>query len=164
MKTKYIILTLIFGILAITNCVDAQKNNETMKITKIKYRFGDSSVPPPYHRSYSVVLTKDSLHIVVDSYGDIISDTIFTIDSLQFDTIVANIDKFKINKCKLQKNEGCTGGTSKSLYLYENDKEILSGYKYYCGGEIYGDMCGDLKLFATEIKKLIPDLKALLKK
>lgn len=159
---KYIFFALIFT-LNIFNA-EAQKQNDKMKITKINYRFGDSSVPPQYHRSYTVVLTKDTLHIKVDSYGSIISDTTYSIKQEQFDSIVSGIEKYNIKECKAVENTGCSGGTTKSLLYYSGDEKVFSGYNYFCGGEVFGTMSGEINLFASEIKKLIPNLTSLLKK
>ena len=40
--------------------------------SKIVYHFKDRSVPPEYHRSYTIEVTKDSSSCIVDSYGNII--------------------------------------------------------------------------------------------
>ena len=47
-------------------------NNSYRSIKKITYHFQDASVPPEYHRSYTVIVDKDRLTITVDSYGDIL--------------------------------------------------------------------------------------------
>ena len=55
---------------------DALGNNEgqakmtNTAIKEIIYRFGDASVPPDYHRSYTITVTAGGVRIVVDSYGD----------------------------------------------------------------------------------------------
>ena len=35
----------------------------------VSYTFRDSSVPPPYHRSYVITFNRDRARIVVDRYG-----------------------------------------------------------------------------------------------
>ena len=40
----------------------------------VTYAFTDSSVPPQYHRSVTLTVTRDEAHIVVDSYGDVLAD------------------------------------------------------------------------------------------
>ncbi len=133
-----------------------------MEITKIIYHFGDASVPPPYHRSYTVELNKDSLNIVVNSYGDILAKASYQLDSLQFDSIVANIDKYKIKNQKNKQNRGCTGGTSESISYFNGDEKIFYGYVYHCGGTDFGDLEGEVRSFAQEIRLLVPKLDSLL--
>ena len=40
----------------------------------VTYAFTDSSVPPQYHRSVTLTVTRDEAHIVIDSYGDVLAD------------------------------------------------------------------------------------------
>jgi hypothetical protein len=37
-------------------------------------RFNDSSVPPEYHRRYTLTADAESAQLVVDSYGDVLHD------------------------------------------------------------------------------------------
>ncbi len=159
--------TLILGLLIIflsTNFgnVNNQINNE-VEITKIKYHFGDASVAPKYHRSYTIVAERDSINVKVLCYGDVLAEKNVKLDSLQFDTLVANIKKFNIKNKKIQnENRGCTGGTSESISYFNEAEELFSGYVYHCGGENYGDMKGETKDFGGELRKLIPDFALLL--
>lgn len=40
----------------------------------VTYEFRDSSVPPPFHRSFVLVFDRSQARIVVDSYGDILAE------------------------------------------------------------------------------------------
>ncbi len=162
MKTVFIFKILIIYLLVNFGTLINQQNNE-MEITKIIYHFGGTSVAPIYHRSYTVELYSDSLSIVVDSYGTILSEKTYQLDSLQFDSIVANIDSFKIENQEKIKNRGCTGGTSESISYFSGDEKLFSGSVYHCGGTDFGDMKGDVREFAKEIKVLIPELDSLLR-
>lgn len=137
-------------------------SNKKEELTTIIYSFGDSSVPPEYHRSYDITLTRDSVRITVDSYGDILADTTYAIAEGSFDAIAENISRFKIKTCTKKENEGCTGGTSESIKLFEKDICVLSGTVYHCGGDNYGTLCGETKEFGKEIRALIPDFSRLI--
>ncbi len=133
-------------------------------ITKIVYSFGDSSVPPMYHRSYVITATPESISIVVDSYGTILADTSYTFDSERFVALTSKIKEFKIENGKdAEDSKGCTGGTTKSVQVFKGEEEIINGTNYYCGGEIFGNLKGDADSFADEIKTFIPDLDKLRK-
>lgn len=162
MKTVFIFKVLIIYLLANFGTLINQTNNE-MEITKIIYHFGAASVAPKYHRSYTVEIDKDSLNIVVDSYGNILAEKSYQLDSLQFDSIVANIDKYQIENQKNINNKDCTGGTSESISCFSDDEKIFYGYVYHCGGKDFGDMKGDVREFAREVKVLIPDLDSLVR-
>lgn len=137
-------------------------NNEE-KITEIVYYYRDATVPPQYHRSYTINCNKDSIDIIVNSYGKILARKIYQIDSLKFDSIITCIEKYEISNCKLDQNTRCTGGTSETIKLYDEYREIFSGSIYHCGGQDFGDLCGDTKSFAFELKKYITDIDSLLR-
>ena len=66
---------------------DGKDNMINAKIQEITYHFGDASVPPKYHRSYTVTVTTDKVRIVVDSYGKILADKGYEITNKQFNDI-----------------------------------------------------------------------------
>jgi len=71
-KQNYFSLYVFVFLIIFTSCnISKEMKPET---TKIIYSYGDSSVPPQYHRSYTITVTNEKLHIVVDSYGDILHE------------------------------------------------------------------------------------------
>lgn len=139
------------------------KKNSGDNITKIVYSFGDSSVPPQYHRSYVITATPENIHIVVDSYGNILADTTYEMNTENFKLLTDKLSETGLkNKKKTTENKGCTGGTTKSVVIFKGEKTIINGTSYICGGEAYGDLEGDIDSFSNEINKFIPDIKKLL--
>ncbi len=132
-------------------------------IHKITYHFGDASVPPPDHRSYVITVTRNNVQIIVDSYGEILADKTYEITSKQFDDIQASLKRNKIRNCILGDNKGCTGGTGESISYYSKERGIFSGSIYHCGGKDTGNLCGEIKHFADDVKKMVPDIEKLLK-
>lgn len=153
--------TMLTGIVACGNHEGEHKVTQTT-IKEITYHFGDASVPPNYHRSYTITVTADRAKIVVDSYGDILADEEYEITSKQFDDIQRSLEKNKIRNCTLGDDEGCTGGTSESISYVNNKNETFSGSVYHCGGKDTGNLCGDIGSFADDVKKLVPNLEKLL--
>lgn len=136
-----------------------------MSITRIEYRFGDSSVPPPYHRSYTISLTPDAIKVVVDSYGEVTAQQEKPVDQASFDLMVAALEKHGIGHRVAAKDElGCSGGTTESIAFWKGEEEAFSASVYHCGGDDFGELDGDSRGFAKDLKMLIPDLSALLKK
>ncbi|MFC1885235.1 hypothetical protein ACFL2O_10745 [Thermodesulfobacteriota bacterium] len=131
-------------------------------IKEITYHFGDASVPPKYHRSYTITVTAGSVRIVVDSYGKILADKAYEITPEQFDSIKRSLASNKIKNCTLDGEDGCTGGTSESISYMDNKKKMFSGSIYHCGGKDTGNLCGDVTRFANDVKQMIPDLDKLL--
>jgi len=131
-------------------------------VDRIVYHFQDASVPPPYHRSYTIDVTQKSVRIVVDSYGDVLADEVFHVDSLQFDRLKQILRKSGLHKCQLDAETGCTGGTGERINLYAGEKELFAGNVYHCGGQKSGNLCGDLASLADAVKALIPEIESLL--
>ena len=166
-KTK-LILQLFLACCIMSAVAHACENNDgetemtNTAIKEIIYRFGDASVPPDYHRSYTITVTADAVRIVVDSYGKILADKMYKITLEQFNAIKKSLLSNKIKNCTLDEEDGCTGGTSERISFVDNKKKIFSGSIYHCGGKDTGNLCGDVTRFANDVKQLIPDLENLL--
>ncbi|MBN2727595.1 MAG: hypothetical protein JXR53_00055 [Bacteroidales bacterium] len=138
--------------------------NSKTKISRIEYHFSDSSVPPPYHRSYDITVVHDTIYLTVDSYGEILTDTSFALAKEDFEEICDSLPSFNIKTCDKKDPDGCVGGTGEQLKIIDAENNtILSGSVYYCGGESYGTLTGDLKGFGYLLKSKIPDFKSQLK-
>lgn len=128
---------------------------------KIVYHFGDSSVPPQYHRSYEIVATADSIHVTVDSYGTILAEKSYSISVEQFGNLVSIIEQGKYKNQKEKENDGCTGGTTQSISFSNKGEKLFSAYVYHCGGKHFGTLDGDLSNLVKEMKALIPNFSEL---
>ena len=157
-------LALLTILAAISACRDIDGENRMTQTTikEITYHFGDATVPPNYHRSYTITITADSVKIIVDSYGDILVEEEYEITAQQFDDIRRSLERNNIRNCTLSDDEGCTGGTSESISYVNDTNETFSGTVYHCGGQDTGNLCGDIGGFAEDVKKLVPNLKELL--
>lgn len=137
-----------------------QMEDKLKKMESFTYEFGDASVPPPFHRSYSIVANKDTVVLTVDSYGDTLIQREYAMPANGFDLIGNAIVKNKISKRSEKKeSNGCTGGRTKSIaFSSKNDPRPFSASTYICGGEMYGTLIGDLDTFLLDIRPLTPDL------
>jgi hypothetical protein len=131
-------------------------------ITEITYYFGDASVPPDYHRSYTVTVTVYKVRIVVDCYGEILADKEYVITSLQFDDLKKSLEKHSIRNLTSINDENCSGGTSERITYSDRNGEIFSGSVDHCGGKDTGNLGGDVAGFAENLRNLMPDLDELL--
>ncbi len=52
-----------------------------MQLKEVYYHFGDASVPPPDHRSYTLQVKKDAIDVTIDSYGEILAQHHFDASS-----------------------------------------------------------------------------------
>jgi hypothetical protein len=165
-KEKWL-LPLFLAFFLVSAVSDAHGNNNgevkmtNNDINEITYHFGDASVPPRYHRSYTIKVTAGSIRIVVDSYGEVLADKEYEIAPEQFNAIKRSLAKSRIKNCALDGEDGCTGGTSESISYVDNQGNQFSGSIYHCGGKNAGNLCGDVTRFAEDVKRLIPDLSEL---
>jgi hypothetical protein len=144
--------------------IDGENKMARTTIKEITYHFGDASVPPAYHRSYTVTVTADKLKVVVDSYGDILAEEEYSISSEKFDAVRRSFKKNRIRNCKLGEMNGCTGGTTESISCSDGHNKIFSGSVYHCGGKKTGNLCGDVSGFVEDIKNLAPDMEDLIQR
>jgi hypothetical protein len=103
----------------------------------VTYAFHDSSVPPPYHRSVTLTLDRDSARIVVDSYGDVLADetTATTAQAwAELGATLASMIDLKVEPGP----DGCTGGTSIDLVVTSGSTPIVDVSPEFCAGSNEG--------------------------
>ncbi|MBQ8066057.1 MAG: hypothetical protein IJ200_10435 [Prevotella sp.] len=136
-KAKVYFATLV-SILFGGSCGDASEHSTALpdlsEATQIEYRFGDTSLPPDYHRSYTITITETSKSITVDSYGDILLSRNYPNSSASFTDFKEELSKKGIAKHDKVDAGGCSGGTTESIRVC-NDKEcFFDAYVYHCEG------------------------------
>ena len=124
-------------------------------ISRIEYDFQDSSVPPPYHRSYDIVITKDSITKLVHSYGDTVSYKSKPCTEKDLQSVRLAMNSANIRNCKREDTEGCTGGTGVRIRSYTGDMEAFNGYRYDCGGVKGGTLCGDTDAVLSALNDIL---------
>ncbi len=150
-----ICLCMIIMCFSSTSC-SAQKKSSG-KASEITYRYGDSSVPPQYHRSYTITVTEERISIVVDSYGDILAEDSFDLAPGKMGELIKLAKDLKIrNTGNLRTSSNCDGGTTRRLTIIEKGRERVNGEMYICGGTIYGTLRGDIDELGQALKALIP--------
>lgn len=109
------------------------------QITKVEYRYEDSSVPPDYHRSYTIVVTDSSKSIIIDSYGTVLLTQQYANSPKSFKTFIEHLSYVGISKHKEKEDNGCCGGTTEYIRLYKGDDKLFDAYVYHCSGD-FGDL------------------------
>ena len=132
------------------------------EIDQVTYRFTDSSVPPRYHRSYSIIVTAQVLSITVDSYGDVIAQQELPSSPEQFQSVLAALDQARIRKGSKPLEDGCAGGTSDRITAHHQGESIFDSSRYNCGGKS-GPLKGDIAAVKAHLQGLIPDFTKLIK-
>jgi len=155
-------MTLLALIAALVAAIPGQEANMDYDgVTRVEYIFTDSSVPPQYHRSFVIEVTRDSALVVVDSYGEVLARETRALAPDEFQSLLETLEEAGLAIVLEKENEGCTGGTTEAVVLYEGESEVFRGWVYHCAGEDYGTLEGDVEAVARRIRALIPDLARL---
>ena len=124
--------------------------------TRVVLRFQDSSVPPEYHRSHTITVTRTSIEKVVDSYGKEIARASAPLDEAGFARVIELVRQHRLRPAPATDDGGCTGGTGHRVEVTAGDEVLLRGRVYHCGGSDTGDLAGDVKGFAAALDRLAP--------
>ena len=120
------------------------------------YQFHDASVPPEYHRSYTLTADAGSAHLVVDSYGDVLHDVTEPNDVERWERVLD--ESQTLSNATDVTDRACAGGTSEELRVLDGENEAVI--------DVFVDHCGassgpELEEVVTELLALF-DLDALL--
>lgn len=105
------------------------------KVAEIQYSFGDSSVPPEYHRSYYLTITKTEATISITSYGTELFRETYKVTPNQWKKMIAALKKLNITHWEVNA-EPCDGGQSEYVAFRSADKSeepIFTGSQDTCG-------------------------------
>ena len=126
----------------------------------IEYHFGDSSVPPEYHRSYTLTVTKAEVHAVVDSYGDVLHDVTEPLPADVWDELVATADDV-VDLPVDEDEEPCTGGTTRGLTIEDGGETLIDVSFGACGGS-NGEAETRVDRWIRPVTQAIPDWESYL--
>jgi hypothetical protein len=96
----------------------------------VTYAFRDSSMPPPYHRSFVITVDRNAARIVVDSYGTVLADRTAPMPPgiwQQMSDTITDLDGIVIE----EPEQGCTGGTGFALSVSDGGLALEGSA---CGG------------------------------
>ncbi len=122
----------------------------------VVYHFQDSSVPPPYHRSYTLNFDRNQVHIVVDSYGDVLADRTAPMTDAAWTTVSSNYASIR-NVTVRQPPEGCVGGTGFALTVNDAGATVFSLQASVCGG-VNSDASRRVRDWVQPVRTLLPSL------
>jgi hypothetical protein len=99
----------------------------------IEYRYGDSSVPPEYHRSYTLTVTRERVDAVVDSYGEVLHEISASLPREVWRELSSAGEVVAIDEPG--DGEGCAGGTSRRLEIDDGGTALVDLGFGVCGTE-----------------------------
>ena len=135
-----------------------------MPVTKIVYRFRDASVPPQYHRSYTISITASDANVVVNRYGKQLNESMVKLSPSQFQAVLDVIEKSQITlEAETEEVRPTIGGKIEYLQLFDADTEVFSASTHRSGTQGAKVLCGDIKAVRQYLKSLFPNFQSLLK-
>jgi hypothetical protein len=122
----------------------------------VTYAFHDSSVPPPYHRSYVLTFTAEQARIVVDSYGEILADQTRQMTPEAWGQVSATYPEVS-GITVTEPEQGCTGGTGFALKVEQEGAVAQDLDGYACGG-VNADIEERLLAWVQPVRSLFPPM------
>ena len=131
--------TVLAGGLLVAGCSTAQESDVPAlpDDATVVYAFGDSSVPPAYHRSVTLTVTADETTIVVDSYGDVLAEESAATPTQvwqQLGDTLPDLESLEVEPPQ----QGCVGGTTLRVTVTTPAEELLRLDPEFCGGSNEG--------------------------
>jgi len=117
---------------------------------EIEFRFTDASVPPEYHRSYTLITTRDETSISIDSYGDLLYEATVPTTSDVWESLSANYPS--IAELSSPPEGSCTGDTSSSIEVTANGSTLL---------DVSASSCDEAAQVATRLNDWIVPARSL---
>ena len=125
----------------------------------VTYEFHDSSVPPPFHRSFVLTFTRERARIVVDSYGDILADQNAPMTAAAWDQVSQSFSD--LGDIVIEESEqGCTGGTAFAVSVADGGAASFAIHGSACGGA-NSNAEERLKNWVSPVRTLFPPMDQL---
>lgn len=125
----------------------------------VVYEFHDSSVPPPFHRSFKLVFNRSEARIVVDRYGDVLADQTAPVTQAAWEQLVDGYPA--VSELVLEEPaDGCTGGTGFAATVTADGSVRFSLAGLACGG-VNSDVADRLAEWVRPVRSLFPPMEQL---
>lgn len=125
----------------------------------VNYEFHDSSVPPPYHRSYVLTFDRSAARIVVDSYGEVLADRTAPMTDTAWGRVSQSYPDIRGVRVR-DPEQGCTGGTSFAVTVADGDQQTFAVRGLACGG-VNSDVAEKLATWVRPVRELFPPMNEL---
>jgi hypothetical protein len=130
-------------------------------LSKVQLRFEDASVPPEYHRSYTISVQPSQLEVTVDVYGEVIAGQTHSVTTQQWDELLSQAAALPQSLSDEAQPEGVTGGSAHTLSLWTGGttpKELTWSSASAPGAAT----TKAATTFVNVLRALVPDLQKLL--
>lgn len=129
---------------------DAGNDGALPANARIEYRFTDASIPPEYHRSYTLVVTRQETRISVDSYGDLLFEGMVPTTTQAWQDL--SLGYPAIAELSSPPEGSCTGDTRASVEVTDAGTTVL---------DLSASSCEDAARVASRISDWITAARSL---
>lgn len=147
----YILQSVLFIsiLFSLTSCMSSQK-----VFDRVEYRYQDSSVPPKYHRSYSIDMSSQNIKTDVDVYNKHLAGDSRAVQEADWKKLQELAQKLEAPATKLAK--GATGTKTYIIRLHNGLKPV-----YELIWDSLNEVNADTEAFVSFLKSLVPNLEQL---
>jgi len=85
----------------------------------VEYSFVDSSVPPEFHRSFTITSDANTSRLTIDSYGNILDDANMATNFDALSLVLTRLEQSDLSG-RIGFSTNCVGGRSSFLSLYRS--------------------------------------------
>lgn len=134
--------------------IDVNNLTDDLQNVKFVYSTDNGSLPPPYHRKSVLTISELDGSVIAESvisdYKNVLEKKKVNITADQFGDLVNRALKLETEDTSL--NDGCTGGTNKSVKITKGNEILIETSNYNCAGISTNK---SLLNFSMEIEQLI---------
>ncbi len=106
-----------------------QQPNNNLNPT-LTYRFRDASVPPEYHRSYTINVTPKNIEFSVDVYGTILLKQVIAFKKVTYQSFITALLALELKEKKESNSVPPVGGSSECLTVIDTAGKEIKGEIY----------------------------------
>lgn len=118
-----------------TACAEPANLQLDQAKTMVEYKFRDSSVPPQYHRSYTIKASEAQASITVDSYGEVLRQESAAMPAETWSNVLELAATLpKRSDSIATPKPGCAGGTASKIIIRNGGQEQYSKSAENCSG------------------------------
>ena len=122
----------------------------------VTYEFHDSSVPPPFHRSFVLTFDRTQARIVVDSYGSVLADRTASMSPEAWDRVAAGYPDVSALMVA-DPGDSCTGSTGFSTTIAD-DRTVRFTLSGLACGEVNSETAERLAAWVGPVRSLFPPM------
>lgn len=124
----------------------------------VRYSFTDASLPPEYHRSYSIAFSPDSATVAVWSYGEQLLQESYPFTPERFEALRADLMAQGFSSGKPSDEPLPTGGTSEGVGFFCGEKCLFSASAYAGIGTLRVERGGAGSVFSKYLPEPIDNI------